>query len=319
MNVASITRYAFAEGLPDGTPADFDLGMFHRLEHLELQADQDWVSFSILERESGMLQGLVHFHLRQHIAYSPLRAPYGSYIFSDSLTEEVLQEFVSFTEIRLKKAGVRNVVLKNSPELYAPYRNKMLERVLLRTGYRVLHEEVSAIISVNDDAYEAELDRSKKKRLRRSIGAGLSFQLLTKDNIERVYSFLLDCRAKKGYSLSMKLEELQRTIEVFPDRFVLASVKHGEKWAAVNVSLRVAENVLYNFYHDHASEFDGVSPVVLLNKGLYEYCRQSNIALLDLGTSYTGEVLNASLLDFKFRLGAKPSRKLTFEKNLLES
>jgi len=78
----------------------------------------------------------------------------------------------------------------------------------------------------------------------------------------------------------------------------------------------VYDDVLYNFYHDHSGDYDHLSPVVLLNEGLYNFCQRNKIGLLDLGTSNIDDKVNESLLAFKLHLGAQPSRKLTFFKTL---
>jgi hypothetical protein len=75
--------------------------------------------------------------------------------------------------------------------------------------------------------------------------------------------------------------------------------------------------VLYDFYHDHATAFDHLSPVALLVAGMYDFCNAQNIRLLDLGTSAVNDGPNFSLLTFKKFLGGNPTHKLTFEKILV--
>ena len=115
----------------------------------------------------------------------------------------------------------------------------------------------------------------------------------------------------------MSLQALQKVSQEFPGHFLLSVVKDGEKIVAANISIRVNSKVLYNFYHDHVNEYDAISPVVILNEGLYEYCQCEGLQLLDLGTSTRDGKVNESLLEFKIRLGAQTSRKLTFVKSLL--
>jgi hypothetical protein len=54
----------------------------------------------------------------------------------------------------------------------------------------------------------------------------------------------------------------------------------------------------------------------MLIEGMYGWCQQQGIKLLDLGTSALDSQPNFSLLDFKLRLGAHPTAKLTFVKDL---
>lgn len=135
--------------------------------------------------------------------------------------------------------------------------------------------------------------------------------------LQKIYIFLEACRKEKGYVLSMSFVEIEKLATVFPERIILTAVLDKNQIVAANISIRVFEHVLYNFYHDHASAYDPVSPIVLLNEGLYQLCQQEKIQFLDLGTSNIEGELNESLLNFKINLGAKPSRKLTFTKKLV--
>jgi hypothetical protein len=56
--------------------------------------------------------------------------------------------------------------------------------------------------------------------------------------------------------------------------------------------------------------------LVFLIDNEYQYCRERNIGLIDLGTSMLSGEINFSLLNFKTQLDGKPSLKLTFEKDI---
>lgn len=259
---------------------------------------------------------MVHFNVNGTEARSPYRSPYGSFIFTDHIVEQTLLEFVHFVEQKLKTAGANTITLKNPPELYAPHQEALLNKVLLESGYIIAHEEVSSVIPVTEKPFESIIHRSEKKKLRKSRESNLVFQQLPLESLSEVYTFLNACRQEKGYSLSMTLDELDTVIKVFPDYFFLNVVKERDQIIAANISIQVNSTVLYNFYHDHTSSHDALSPVVFLNEGLYQFCQRQQLHLLDLGTSNANGVVNESLLNFKLRLGAQPSRKLTFVKNL---
>jgi hypothetical protein len=56
--------------------------------------------------------------------------------------------------------------------------------------------------------------------------------------------------------------------------------------------------------------------MVLLMNHIYKFCRSHQVELLDLGTSAINGQPNFRVLDFKLRLGAAPSMKLSFDKDL---
>lgn len=311
-----MSDYIFEEGIPEGFIPDFDIDLFHLPQHLKLQSPEGWSTFSILNQRNRTIVSVVHFNVVGDLARSPERAPYGSFIFSDNLDSSLLQGFIQYAENQLKLRGVRKIVVKNSAEAYDPLKHEELQSALRNSGFTIEREEITAVIQISKSPIDRILHKSEVKRLRKCNEAGLKFHWVDFDQLERVYNFLFTCREKKGYSLSMTLDQLQQTIALFPERFFLSVVMDKKEMVAANISVRVNQKVLYNFYHDHSEEYDHLSPVVMLNKGLYEFCQAQSISVLDLGTSQEEEEVKQSLFKFKLRLGAVPSRKLTFVKNL---
>lgn len=310
-----IDRYSFQEGIPEGIKFDFDLGIFHNPQHLQLQSITGWHAYVMLNDDEHIVIALLHVHIEKEIAISPLRSPYGSILFSKTITTDLLTKFVNFIETKLKEIGVRKLTLKNAPEIYFPEESERLRKVLTEFGYEN-NAETSAVIPVSEKEFESMLHHSQRKKIRKCDEAGLTFNQLAIQDLPVVYQFLKICREEKGYSLSMSLDELTKVTNIFPHVFVLTSVTDKDQIVAANISIQVNSRVLYNFYHDHHALYDGLSPVVFLNRGLYQICQKRKFGLLDLGTSQTDDRLNESLLNFKLKLGAQPSNKLTFVKNL---
>lgn len=307
--------FTFHEGLPEELTFHVDPGIFHNPAHLALQAPAGWHTFYI--RQANAVEGLMQFHVNDHRAVSPFRSPFGSFLFSNAVNSITLQEFIAYCESRLAEKAVVTLELKNQPERYSPERNHRLETALLSTGYSIAKEETSALISITEAPFELGLHRSEKKRLRKCRDEALTFEVMPLTRLQTIYTFLETCRAEKEYTLSMSFSELEKLAQAFPERLVLTAVSDKTRLVAANISILVYDAVLYNFYHDHSKAYDHLSPVVLLNEGLYKYCQQHHIRMLDLGTSNLAGGVNESLLNFKLRLGAQPSRKLTFTKRLV--
>src|ERR1043166_2609152 len=109
----------------------------------------------------------------------------------------------------------------------------------------------------------------------------------------------------------MTLPDLKKAAEQFPEKYLLFAVFHSEKMIAASIAIRVKENILYDFYHDHDPQHDQLSPVVFLVAEMYNFCFRNGVRLLDLGTSAVDGLPNFSLLHFKKYLGCKPTPKLT--------
>lgn len=114
----------------------------------------------------------------------------------------------------------------------------------------------------------------------------------------------------------MTLEQMLRDTGRFSQNYLLLSVQKDNAIVAASIAVRVSTEILYNFYADHDRAYDAISPVVMVVKGLYEYCLEQNMKMLDMGTSAVNGKPNFGLLNLKMRLGGIPSTKLTFEKLL---
>ena len=258
----------------------------------------------------------VHFHILDGVAHSPLKSPFGSLEFSEDLSLITMFRFLEFVGSRLKALGAKKIVIKDCPCDYHPRKAPILHTFLFNQGYRVTDAEVGALIPVTSARFDSGLDDWEKRKLRQSAEAELVFKLLTLEQVGEAYLFILACRKFKGYSLSMTLPELRETVRTFEKNFRVFGVYQGDRLVATSISILVQEKILYNFYSSHSSEFDSLSPVVFLISNMYSYCQEQKFEILDLGTSALDGKPNFGLLDFKLRLGAKPTPKLTFEKIL---
>lgn len=293
---------------------EYPISLFHLPEHRGLQNQMGWRSFFVLHEKTRKLYSEVHFHCEGRLAASPLRAPFGSYLFSEKLPPEVLFDFILFTEEELKKKQIGHILLKEAPAGYFPGQHQVLMPLLLNLNYTVQQAEISSLIPVTEKPFAEIVDSWESRKLRQAREAELTTRLIHAENLEMVYSFIWQCRQQKHYSLSMTLEEVNNVVQKFHDRFILFGVFDQDNLAAASIAIRVTDNVLYNFYSDHHANYDSLSPAVMLIESEYQYCRDHRLALLDLGTSSIHGKLNFPLLDFKMRLGARPSPKYTFTK-----
>ncbi|MFN5168368.1 MAG: GNAT family N-acetyltransferase [Cyclobacteriaceae bacterium] len=300
-----------------GEPEDFHWPeprtLFHEPRHLRLQAAEGWLAFAAI-RPNNQTASLIQVHLNEGQAVSPRRAPFGSFLLLNDVSRAELSAFVHYLESALTQRGVHHLEIKCAPEPYFPEVAALIEETLREAGYTG-HQDVIACIPVSANAFFDLLHRAERKKLRKCDSAEAVFNPLPLSELDRVHEYLTQWRLRKNLSLSLPLAELHRLAQAFPDRMVLTSVLLHDQWIAANISLRVNRHVMYNFYHDHDPEWDSLSPVVKLNEGLFNICRQEGVHWLDLGTSLDNGRLRQSLLDFKLRLGARPFPKLTFRKS----
>jgi hypothetical protein len=312
-----LTGYKFQEGqpLPD-LKSDFDPWLFHLPQQLSAQAETGWRSFHVVNQKYNAVVAYFPIHVSENVALSPVRSPFGSIQLSSQLEPLVIFEFVEYINSRLKDAGVNKIRLKNPPDAYQAYQAPILNTIFLNLGYRVSNSEIGAVLSVSPEAFTERIDPWEMRKLRQAQQEELSFIQEDRNAVEEIFSFIESCRDERGYSLSMNLIELKDALQTFPDHYIFFGVRNKKELAAAAVCIRINENILYTFLYAHAKKYDHLSPAVKLIKNIYLYCQRHHISLIDLGTSALENRPNFNVLDFKLRLGTRPSMKLTFEKEL---
>jgi hypothetical protein len=306
----------FCEGDPDHSFTwSFEQSIFNLHGHRILQCSHGWTSFYALAPKEKKIYASLHFNVHEDIASSPLRAPYGSAEFAPALPADQLFAFLQFVESQLRAREIKRIVIKSPPENYSG-QLPVLTALLLNLEFRVINSEIAAAIHVRNADIGGILHRSENRRLEKATVEGLQFKEVTTGELPVIYEFIAKCRADKNYGLSMSSQKITEAVTAFPDRYVPFAVYKQKDLVAASICIRINQHILYDFYHDHAAEFDHLSPVVMLVSGIYGYCYRHNISLLDLGTSAVGNLPNFNLLKFKLLLGAKPSNKFTFQKDL---
>lgn len=309
--------YLFSEGTPAAEyNEDFSSTIFHNTRHLFLQDNANWYTYSILHQQTSTIHAIVHFHVAGEEAKSPLQSPFGSVLFSDQLPVQVLFKFLIFVEEQLRLKGVKTITVKNPPELYFSERMATLQVLLFNLNYHVNRAEIGSMIPVDDGIYLDKLEQWERRKYHMAVKKELVARQLSLNHIEEVYLFIAQCRELQSRKLSLSLEELKRIVDAFPDRFILFAIYQHDVLVAASINIVVTQHVLYNFYGAHNRQFNKLSPVVMLMDALYTYCQMHGLTYLDLGTSAIGNEPNFSLIDFKVRLGAQCTQKLTFQKKL---
>ncbi|MBI3220858.1 MAG: GNAT family N-acetyltransferase [Bacteroidetes bacterium] len=291
---------------------DYGTFLFNRKTHLLLQDEHAWLCYKA--ERNGAVCGVIYFHLYEGIATSPFKAPFGSFEFLQEWNEQELDRWLDFIQTNLLTRGCKTIKIKCYPLAYATETIRMVKKLLTINRF-VCSEETSSVLFVNGESFESKLTVSKKQKLKKCL-VRFSFVHHEHNELERIYSFISDSRLAKGYQLSMDWNQMQQTVHLLPDDFLLFTVEEAGRFAAAAICIRVSKTILYTFYYAHEAKFDKLSPVTMLLHGIYQFAKDHAIQLIDLGTSQADGKLNPSLLHFKKSVGGKSSAKYSFTKNL---
>ena len=273
---------------------------------------------ALVDNASGVIQGTVNIHeSAAGEMVSPFRGSFGGFglVPRISLALADMDAFVGAVETMLATEGAERLSLVMPPLVYHPDETSTWIDVLLRRGFVISRHELSYGIEVTGDFVEG-IDSGNRKRLHKCIREGLESVVLSRGEYESAYTVVAENRKKRGYSLSMSWETFREMADALPDRVVCVAVSRGPELIAAALCLRINAKALYVAHWGEIPGVEAWSPVTLLASRLFEYCRDSGIRLLDLGTANVDGVPNAGLIRYKKNLGCKESLKLTLDKRV---
>ncbi len=294
-----------------GTAAYF----YNEADYVAHKYKKDLLTFCILKRKEKLVIGRIHFIIRDTEAISLPESPFGSFELNETITINVLNDFVCFIFERLQKKHVNIIEISTFAQIYEQQASAKVNYVLSNNGFKILATDINHHIPIEGN-FKDRIISMQLRKLKKCKKEGLIFKEEKLSKLEELYCFILKCRNARGQILSLDYRQLRNVINFSPERYKLFSVfKEGEILAAT-VAVIVNDEILYNFYPASMLEFNALSPMVFLTEGLFDYCCKNNYRILDLGTSSLAEKPNIGLINFKEGIGGKPSLKLLFGRSL---
>lgn len=288
---------------------------FNNADHLCQQSTGPFCVITALNQVTRQADARCAFFVGSGHASSPAAAPFGSVEFIPTLPDSVLDDFIDALIDQARSTGAFVLRLVNYPHCYAPEQAHRLTKQLLQRGFCVAASNQNSYLPITEAAFENIIEAAEQRRLRKCQRAGFQFSHWRCPNVNEVTSFLAQTFQQQGYRLSLPTEQLESLLRSFPEQFPVFVVEDGSVPAALAVTVRVRHDILYTFLPASNPAYHTYSPLVLLMDGLFEYCQQQQIRLLDLGVSLDGNHQpKPSLLRFKRNLGALESPKVCFEK-----
>ena len=300
---------------PKGFKKDFESFLFNTNVHQKTQSKTGWKEFHLINKSKKKILASVAFHVAGNLARSPLKAPFGSYEFSDTVSHDKLSEFINAVDDSLMNIGVQKVEIINHPEIYHR-QHKTLVFSLIHLGYSPFQCHVSCGIKVDRKPLIEKMNKGKRKQLRHCLKIGLTFKKIPISRFNDIYDFIALCREERNQTLSLSRKELSKIIVALPKDFMLVGVYRDKELIAASVCVRISKKILYTFYSAHLKKYDTLSPLTFLLSNLYDECFKNGFNLLDMGTSNINGTSNFNLLDFKLRIGGTMSPKFSFRKTL---
>lgn len=245
---------------------------------------------------------------------SPYRAPFGSIEFDPDLKYEELIFFINGIDEFCKNNDLKTLSIISYPECYSPSNSQMLTRALLENGFIVTISDLNFHVEIVDQDFEDMVHESEKRRLKKCLKENFELKIETSPDIDEMFALIKDNRESKGFPISMKSEELKSLFENYPGKYFAFTLRDENKLIALSIGVKVNSKILYYFLPADHPMYKNYSPIVVVIKGMYDFCRENKYEMLDFGIATAAGVPNEGLIRFKENLGAKGSLKLSFLK-----
>ncbi len=305
-------RIQISQGIPADPPeARF---LFNQSKYLAGQTCGEPILFRVW-RKNRML-AFIYLFLGDKVAFSPCRATFGSVECTAAVTAEALDLLLQQASSFASSRSLTSIRVISYPFCYDYEGSTWITAAFLRNGFSIQYADENYHIPVIEEKWELSLHPSARRRLEKCLAAGFTFGPESASYAGKAWHFINTCRKRRGFPITLDQDSFIRLLEGFPGVYQLFTVKDGANTAALTVTVRINEHILYNFYPADAEGYQTYSPSILLTKELYEYAGRQGFKLLDLGIATDQGRPNHGLIRFKRNLGALPSLKLTFLKLL---
>jgi hypothetical protein len=300
----------------NGFVYEYEKFLFNRKEFLD-QYGKPVTSFYLINTRDQKVSGEIHFVTDEGVAVSPYRASFGSFQLASRLKAEIVSFFIEEAEEKLKKENIRSVRIRSYPFSYDYPSASLLSSLLIQHGYSVTVCDTNFHITVSDHTtfYNA-LRQSEKSRLNAAVNKGMNVALNLNPDLTEVYDLMLKCRQDKGYPFRISLQDFQKMFALLPDFYNVFEVRYQGQLIAAAVTVKINQEILYNFHLGQLPEFRKYSPAVLLLKEIYSFAKRYKFNQLDLGIGTDSGIYNFPLVNFKQNMGGIPSLKPLFEKQI---
>lgn len=290
--------------------------LFNQTYYLRHQCNLPLLSFELWNAHLSQTTALVHFSIHHTQAVSPLRATFGGIEVASTLAPELLDTFLEYMHVHLAARHITTIQLINHPFAYDTQAAQQVTAALLRYGYRISCADVNYHIAITQDPIELRMHASERRRLRKCRQAGFVFAEELTPDIAAIHAFIAGARLRKGFPMSLSLEAFRQLFANMPDIYRVFTIRKGDTLAALTVTVRINEHILYNFYPADNEAFLEYSPTVMLTVELYNLARKEGYTLLDLGIATAKGKPNYGLMRFKKNLGGDASLRLSFFKTV---
>lgn len=257
--------------------------------------------------------------IRNNIFQSPFSAPFGGFSFiQDDIRISYIDEAIQLMENWAKSKNLDGIKITLPPTIYQPsflakqinslYRNRFLiNSIDLNYAY--------ALQKFNAD-YAASIWYNARKNLKIALQNDFSFKQC-ENSIEQqtAYNIIKQNREARGFPLRMTWEQVQLSASIIKADYFLVKNNKNIPIAAAIV-FHVTASIVQVIYWGDLPDFAQLKTMNFLSFKVFEFYKQAQIEIIDIGPSTENSIPNYGLCEFKESIGCDISEKLSFYKKI---
>ncbi len=283
---------------PDDFACHQKAPLYFRSEYLKLQ-DYDHI---VITKAGDHIFSI--FEIQGKEAVSLPGSPFGSFYLSREIDEKLLIDFHRSTIEELKRLGVFKVQITHPPSFYDGF---IPIQVFRKLGYMTLFEDHNQWIDLKKPIRYHKMETRKLGKLR----DGCLIREMRHEEIPDFYEYIRKAREEKGLKINLSLNLFQSLVETFPSNYDGWIIERNGKVISEVLMVKVTSEIVYYFLPATCIEDKQYSPMTTLIDHVIHHYQDRNFKYLDMGVSSIGGVKQESLFDYKERMGASSTPKLT--------
>ena len=261
---------------------------------------------------AGLIAGL-----KNGILASPFSAPFGGFSYANKRVKlGDIAQVVEALEIYAKKQNISGIRMTLPPQFYEDRIISKHINIFYINAFNVVNIDLNFQFDLAelDSNYKARLWRNAKKNLRIALDNNtMTFRVcLTDGEKKAAYTVIEKNRQAKKYPLRMSFNQVMDTCEILNSDFFLLESKHLPVAAAIvfHASPEIAQVIYWGDIPGNSS----LKPMNLLAHRIFEFYKEKDFSIVDIGPSSQNSLPNHGLCEFKESIGCSISPKFTFEK-----
>jgi hypothetical protein len=312
--------------LPIDDKYQIDINHFRPYENSNIFNEKDYfqlhsnslndIYVQLVRITTGKVYATIAFYNEENGLFtSPRRGTFGGIVLNEPVEMQLIEKFLYAIKKYLIKIGSRAISIKCPPFSHDLALSSIVTNVLLRQGFRLSGHELNYDLSVDERPFSDRIDYGNDKRIRKCLRESLFAEQVDSVDYPKIYEVIKDNRERRGFPISLSLEQLGQMVEIFPGKMYFFAVYQDAERSvilAAAVCIALTDSILYVFYWGDAAGAESYSPIALLASTIYNYCQQQGFKVLDVGTSTVSGEPNYGLVKFKRNLGFSESLKLSF-------